>query len=419
MTSQLEHWKLPTDWELTSIGNKFVFTHKPRGMRLEDYERIPFIPMDRIPSNRLFFSDFALTPPSDIASGTYFEEGDLLVSKITPCFENGKQGIVKNIPGGFGIATTEVIPIKPINGVSHLPFLAMYLLHPDIRTRLAGTMEGATGRQRLPKAVLEEWSMPFPPLPEQHVIAAVLSKILVAVELQDKIVATLKELKTATMAKLFREGLRGEPLKQTEIGEIPEHWNIVRLGKIAHIGNGSTPKRDNPSYWENGNIPWLTSAKVHESIIEFADEFVTDIARAECHLPLVRRGSIVVAITGQGKTLGNAALVTFDTCVSQHLAYIQLQTDEVFSEFMLFFLQGRYGDFRQVSRAGGSTKGALTCGFLKNYAVPVPPFEEQRQIARTIVSLAKRLKAAESRRQALSHLFSSMLHLLMTGQVRV
>jgi type I restriction enzyme S subunit len=250
-------------------------------------------------------------------------------------------------------------------------------------------------------------------------MAAVLSKILVAVELQDKIVATLKELKASTMAKLFREGLRGEPLKQTEIGEIPEDWKVNQLGKVAQIGNGSTPKRDNSSYWEDGHIPWLTSAKVHESVIESADEFVTDIAREKCHLPLVRKGSVVVAITGQGKTLGNAALVTFDTCVSQHLAYIQLQTDEVLPEFMLFFLQGRYGHFRQVSHAGGSTKGALTCGFLKNYSVPIPPFEEQKQIARVIGSLVTKLKIEESRRQALKHLFSSMLHLLMTGQVRV
>jgi type I restriction enzyme S subunit len=258
-----------------------------------------------------------------------------------------------------------------------------------------------------------------PPLDEQRAMAAVLSKILVAVELQDKIVATLKELKASTMAKLFREGLRGEPLKQTEIGEIPEDWKVNQLGKVAQIGNGSTPKRDNSSYWEDGHIPWLTSAKVHESVIESADEFVTDIAREKCHLPLVRKGSVVVAITGQGKTLGNAALVTFDTCVSQHLAYIQLQTDEVLPEFMLFFLQGRYGHFRQVSHAGGSTKGALTCGFLKNYSVPIPPFEEQKQIARVIGSLVTKLKIEESRRQALKHLFSSMLHLLMTGQVRV
>jgi type I restriction enzyme S subunit len=256
-------------------------------------------------------------------------------------------------------------------------------------------------------------------LPEQRAIAAVLGKIQAAVEVQDKLVATLKELKAATMAKLFREGLRGERLKQTEIGEIPESWEVVRLEEIAQIGNGSTPKRDNLNYWEGGSIPWLTSAKVHESIIESADEFVTETARRECHLPLVRKDSLVVAITGQGKTLGNVAMVTFDTCVSQHLAFIQFQPGKVVPGFMLYFLQGRYREFRQVSQAGGSTKGALTCGFLKGYAVPVPLPEEQQQIATILGKLGIRLRVEESRRQALNSLFSSMLHLLMTGQVRV
>jgi type I restriction enzyme S subunit len=87
-------------------------------------------------------------------------------------------------------------------------------------------------------ASLEYLLVPVPPLPEQRAIAAVLSKIQAAVEVQDKIVATLKELKAATMAKLFREGLRGEPLKQTEIGEIPESWGVVQLAELCTADGG-------------------------------------------------------------------------------------------------------------------------------------------------------------------------------------
>jgi type I restriction enzyme S subunit len=297
-------------------------------------------------------------------------------------------------------------------------FIYYSILTEDFMNRVRNLERGASYPAVTDNDVLEQ-ELVVPPLTEQRAIAAALSKIQAAVEVQEKMIATLKELKAATMAKLFREGLRSELLKQTEIGEIPESWEVVRLGKIARIGNGSTPKRDKPNYWENGNIPWLTSAKIHESVIESADEFVTEIARAECHLPLVRKHSIVVAITGQGKTLGNAALVTFDTCVSQHLAYIQFESDEALPEFMLFFLQGRYRDLRQVSQSGGSTRGALTCGFLKNYCVPIPSIEEQRQIARMLGLLSIRVKREEARRQTLKSLFTSMLHLLMTGQVRV
>jgi len=223
------------------------------------------------------------------------------------------------------------------------------------------------------------------------------------------------------MQRLFTYGPSAEPAltKETEVGEIPEHWEVVRLGEVAKIGNGSTPKRTNPAYWKSGTVPWLTSGKVHERIIRQADEFVTQLAREECHLPLVRKGSIVVAITGQGKTLGNAALVTFDTCVNQHLAYVQFRVPGIVPEFVLAFLQRQYEDLRQASRAGGSTKGALTCGFLANYPVPLLPIEEQREIARIASALDCKTQAEEQRKAALQALFETMLHQLMTGQVRV
>jgi len=267
----------------------------------------------------------------------------------------------------------------------------------------------------LNRNLVHEAPVYIPPLFEQRAIAAVLSKIQAAVEVQDKVVAKLKELKAATMAKLFREGLRGEPLKQTKIGEVPESWKLVELGDIAKIGNGSTPNRSNEMYWKNGTIPWITSTKVHETIIREANEFVTNMAKKECHLPLVPKGSIVVAITGQGKTLGNAAIVAFDTCVNQHLAYATFHDPNVLPEFVLLYLQTQYQNLRQASRGGGTTKGALTCGYLEKYPIPVPRIHEQREILHIIFPLHRKLEVAESRKSTFKTLFTSMLHLLMAG----
>jgi type I restriction enzyme S subunit len=146
---------------------------------------------------------------------------------------------------------------------------------------------------------------------------------------------------------------------------------------------------------------------------------VTEAAYEECHLPLVKKGSVVVAITGQGKTLGNAALLALDTCVSQHLAYIQPRDDRIVPEFLLAYLHQRYQHFREVSSAGGSTKGALTCAFLKSYPCPLPPREEQIEIAAMIEAVERKLAASLSRAQALDALFRSLLHNLMTGKLRV
>ncbi|MEK6776175.1 MAG: restriction endonuclease subunit S [bacterium] len=205
---QTEIGEMPESWGVKSIGQVFEFTTKHRGLRFENYESIPFIPMDLIPLDRLFFSDFVLRKPKEITSGTYFEEGDLLVSKITPCFENGKQGIPTKIPGAFGIATTEVVPIKAKEEVSHLPFLAMYLLDSEVRNSLAGKMEGATGRQRLSKSVLEEWPIPFPSFSEQRDIANVLLKIQAMEESNSKKRDILKSLFSSMLHLLMTGRVR-------------------------------------------------------------------------------------------------------------------------------------------------------------------------------------------------------------------
>jgi len=266
---------------------------------------------------------------------------------------------------------------------------------------------------------LENCEIPFPDPIEQRAIARILRSIETATKVEGAICDKLAALKSATMAKLFREGLRGEPLKQTEIGEIPESWEVVRLGDIAKVGNGSTPKRTNEAYWEGGHIPWITSTKIHEVIISQADEFVTDTAFRECHLPMVPRKSLVVAITGQGKTLGNVALLELDTCINQHLAYVQFQASSAVPEFYLFYLQSLYPYFRQVSSSGGSTKGALTCGLIANLKVPFPSREAQQEIADALMLLTRRHKAATKRFEALTNLFGAVLPQLMTGAIRV
>ncbi len=128
----------------------------------------------------------------------------------------------------FGYATTEVIPIQDIDGVNDKHFLFYLLLHPEIRSSLAGkTGWDNCERQRLNKEVLGDCVIPVPPLPEQRKIAAVLGLVQRAIEQQERLIALTTELKKALMHKLFTEGLRGEPQKQTEIGPVPQSWEVV------------------------------------------------------------------------------------------------------------------------------------------------------------------------------------------------
>ncbi len=265
----------------------------------------------------------------------------------------------------------------------------------------------------------------LPPLAEQQAIAHALRTVQRAKEATEKIIGATRQLKQSLMHYLFSYGpvpfykADSVTINKTEIGNLPDHWRIALLGDESSVGNGSTPKRSDTRYWEGGTIPWLTSAKVHDRTINAADEFVTEIARKECHLPLVPKESLVIAITGQGKTLGNAASLKIDACVSQHLAYIKFSTSHLLPEYVLAYLRSRYDELQSVSRSGGSTKGALTCSYLKSLCFPVPPSAEQCRIVEFLSALENKQTVEERKQSALDGLFKSLLHGLMTGLIRL
>lgn len=186
---QTEIGEIPESWEVTRLAEVVIFTKKPKDLRYSEYNKIPFVPMELIPIAKHFSEDFVLKTNDELKSGTYFELGDILLAKITPSFENGKQCIFKNLPTPFGIATTEVIPIREVEGVSDISFLFYYLLLPTVRISLAGKMQGTTGRQRLNKEALVNLKIPLPPLPEQRTIANIFRTI------DDKIATLEREVK--------------------------------------------------------------------------------------------------------------------------------------------------------------------------------------------------------------------------------
>jgi len=176
---------IPEGWEVASIGQAFSVTKKPKNIKYSDYSHIPFVPMDFIDFGGVRLSKFEMRPPDKISSGTYFNEGDILIAKITPSFENGKQSILVNIPNHFGVATTEIIPINEFSGKGNKYYLFYYLLKADVRTMIASKMEGSTGRQRVPVDTLMSVRIPLPSLPEQTEIAHILQAIDRKIEINE------------------------------------------------------------------------------------------------------------------------------------------------------------------------------------------------------------------------------------------
>ncbi len=192
------------------------------------------------------------------------------------------------------------------------------------------------------------------------------------IQAKRQLIALLNEQKQAILAAAFKS------LHPTKA--IKDMWQI---GHLAKVGNGSTPSRGNPNYWSSKaeiGYPWLNSASVNQGTIRSSNQFVTDLALRECHLPKVPSGSVLMAITGQGKTRGTAAILDMEATINQHLAYITPRQDLISTDYLYLALTAAYRNLREVSEASGSTKGALTCWELKRFKVGVPHRDYQDRI---------------------------------------
>lgn len=408
---------IPDGWKWTSVGQAFVFTNKPRELDVGKHPAVPFIPMDLIPIHRLHASDHVMKAPADLTSGTYFEAGDLLISKITPCFENGKQAIITDLPLPFGYATTEVIPLKAIDGVSNLRFLFFYLMEPSVRSELAARMEGATGRQRLSKSALEAWEMALPPLDEQMTISGALTKILDAIEIQDKSIATLKELKTATMAHLFSCGTNHAETKDSVIGSIPSHWEVKRIDEIADLVSGGTPSKSRPDWWR-GSIPWVSPKDMKVPRLHNASDKITKEA-AESGSRIVPAKTIFVVIRGMILIRDVPMAITeVPMAFNQDMKAIMAH-DSVDPDFLFFAMQNRRGAlFQEISTSAHGTRRMGT-SVVESMQIALPTDKrEQMEIRDAIRQIDDQIANKEHRRKSLQDTFASTLSALMSGSLR-
>ena len=270
-----------------------------------------------------------------------------------------------------------------------------------------------------------------PPFSQQRAIAdyldhetAQLDALVIA---KERVLGLLAEKRRALITRAVTRGLDPNVLLRDSgipwIGEIPVHWEVWKLGHSALVGNGSTPSRGNAAYWTEGTIPWLNSSVVNHYEVTQADQFVTQIALRECHLPLVKSGSVLVAITGQGKTRGQAVVLSFDATINQHLAYISPDLSQLDPWFLRWTLLVAYEFLRSISDAAGGTKGALTCENVANVRMPVPPINEQHAIVAHMANETSKLDglrvATERTTGLLKERRSALIAAAVTGQIDV
>jgi type I restriction enzyme S subunit len=259
---------------------------------------------------------------------------------------------------------------------------------------------------------------------EQKRIAWFLKTIEDSVEVESAICDKLAALKSATMAKLFREGLRGEPLKQTEIGEIPESWEVVRLGDLCSRIDYGTSQRcsEEPTAHPVLRIPNIIHGMIDTINLKYAEVGVLTEREIE-KLRLVPGDLLFVRTNGNRQYTGRCAVYEgrpAGALFASYLIRVRLPSGAVDPFFVQQYLSevGREQITRRANPAADG-KFNVDTGILRDLKIPRPSLSEQQEIVAVLAALDERRLLARRCHASLERLFSSVLNALMTGAIRV
>lgn len=332
------------------------------------------------------------------------EKDDILLSVRAPV------GPTNLSPGrvciGRGLAA-----IRPFSDMS-LRYLLYYFRFFESQLSAKGT---GTTFKAITQATIKNLDVPVPPLPDQeHIVFRI-------EELFSQLDASVAELKTAKeRLKVYRqavlkEAFEGrysrawrknhpeyspqndldsikftEPIFKDTSGDeneiclsLPETWVKVRLGEIFEVEVGATPSRQKTEYW-NGEIPWVSSGEVHFDTISQTNEFITQEGLKHASTNIQPVGTVMLAMIGEGKTRGQAALLHVEAAHNQNTAAILVSKTSCEPKYVYYFLMLNYENTRRVG--SGNNQKALNKERVRALRFPFTSFEEQSLIVQEIES---------------------------------
>ncbi|MFD0369477.1 restriction endonuclease subunit S [Streptomyces sp. NPDC127114] len=292
----------------------------------------------------------------------------------------GRSAVVREDLPGWGFQNS-IIRLRPLSGRADGRFLDYAL--QDALTR--GRVDLVTSTATIPHFTADKVSkfeVPAPALVEQRAIADFLDRetgqIDALVSKQEEFVALLRERRSVVVSEILS--------RAEEDGNPPD-----KLHRRTRMGNGSTPRSSEDRYWVDGEVPWVNSSVVNLPEVREPSRRVTKAAVLECHLPIVSPGSILVALTGQGKTRGAATILRIESTINQHLAYIEPDKRYWVPEYLLWSLRSNYEYLRRISSENGATKGGLTVGDLRALRLAMPPVHKQHQLLAEVAAATERV----------------------------
>ena len=329
----------------------------------------------------------------------------------------GRVGTIPESIDGANLTENAARVVIKSDGSLDREFLKFCLASPEIQNNIA-SRRSKNAQPKLALAQIKELEIPLPPLPEQKKIAHILSTVQQAIEAQERIIQTTTELKKALMHKLFTEGLRNEPQKQTEIGLIPESWAVCKVGDVAKLQSGGTPRRETAENWSGGNIPWVKTGEINYCVINDTEEKITLTGLSNSAARLFPKGSLLMAMYGQGITRGKVGLLGIEASTNQACVSITpIDQKRISSVFLYFFFEYHYENLRQLGH--GANQRNMNAALIRSFPLTFPKTDEQNCIVAALKSFDEKRVLHERKRIQLQELFRTLLRNLMTANTRV
>lgn len=322
----------------------------------------------------------------DVQTGyTFFREGDVLVAKITPCFENGKGALAGGLLDGFGFGTTELHVISPSAAVDSRFLFYVTISHP-FRLLGQGEMFGAGGQKRVPESFLLDFPIGLPAVPEQRAISSFLDRKTGAIDAliakKERLIELLQEKRQALITQAVTKGLDPNvPMKDSGVewlGRIPSHWEFCRLKQISRRVVVGIAQAATHAYCDDG-VPIIRSTNLRANRIDLdellhIDRLFADELRSKYIYP----GDLLTVRTGNA---GVTAVVP--DALPKYQCFTMLITTlrpGHVPQFFSYLLNSDLGATYFDMESWGTAQANISVPILQNAPVFVPPAREQREI---------------------------------------
>ena len=351
------------------------------------------------------------------------QNGDLLITKDGTV---GKVAIVSNMPSETSL-NSGVLLIRTVDSC-YKKYL-FWILQSEIFWKWFNTINaGNSTIIHLYQYDFCNFSFPFPKYSLQCNIANYLdrkcSQIDAIIARQQEVIEKLKAYKLSVITEAVTKGLNPDtPMKDSGvewIGEIPEYWQLSHIGNLVEMGSGGTPDRKKPEYWENGNIPWMSSGEINDEYIYSTTEHITELGLQNSNAKILPVNTVMLGLIGQGKTKGLTAILKTEVCCNQNLAYLIADEKYLHYRYLFYCFKAMYFYIRGLV---GESQAGIYSYFLKKLHIPLPDIEQQIRISDYLDTKCEAIKNSINKRERIIEKFTSykrsLIYEVVTGKKEV